>query len=366
MRPHLIALFAALVGCSNSADIAPVTEPDEPIELPETTTPAETLPAASMPEVESKRPDDIHRWVLLGIDGVDARVVDDMWARGKMRNLKRLCSEGVCSESSSAWASSPVIWTTVATGVVPEKHGIDRFVNETMDGRTPVGANDRKVGTIWDISSSVGYKTAQLGWWATWPAYEINGASFSARAGKDLAMKDRVKPASLQATFDAEFDQAMVGREERFDHCDHMGVNDAWVSHWTPKVVADDYDLVVAYMRCIDVVSHKYWGYWETSAFPKLAAADIEAHKDILPNNYEAADVMVGSVIDALPPDTNVIVLSDHGFEATPNFVIQVRLHTDKLLAELGYATVDDKGTAIPSQSQLVKWHTAPTWFRQI
>jgi predicted AlkP superfamily phosphohydrolase/phosphomutase len=112
-------------------------------------------------------------------------------------------------------------------------------------------------------------------------------------------------------------------------------------------------------------VSHKYWGYWETSAFPKLDPADIAQNKDILPNNYEAADQVLGHVLDVLPRDTNLIVMSDHGFHATPNFQIDVRLYTDKLLENLGYAVTNEAGDAIPAQSKMVKWHTAPTWYRQ-
>ncbi len=358
-------LVLALAGCSNTADVAPPPAVEPGAQAP-AEQPTEPAPAAAgtLPEASSARPDDINRWVLLGIDGIDPRVVDDMWSQGRMRNLRRLCDEGVCTKSSSAWASSPVIWTTVATGVVPEKHGIDRFVNETMEGRIPISANDRKVAAIWDVSSDAGLKTAQLGWWATWPAYDINGVNISARANKGASMADRVKPASLEALFDAELEQA-VANQDTFSRCENMAANDAWVSYWTPKLAADDYDLIVAYLRCIDVVSHRYWGYWDIASFPKLDPVDVAANKDVLPDNYEAADQALGALVAALPPDTNVIVLSDHGFLPTKQVQSKVRVYTDKLLAHMGYAALDEAGQAIPGESRVVLWNTAPAWFRQ-
>jgi predicted AlkP superfamily phosphohydrolase/phosphomutase len=359
--PLLSLVLAA--ACSDSSDVAPQPTPGEA--LPPAEQPAAATPVGEVPTFPSTRPADVHRWVILGMDGMDPRVVADMWARGGMKNLQKLCGEGVCLKSSAAWASSPVIWTTVATGLVPERHGIDRFVNETMSGRVPVGSKDRKTATLWDFASQAGYSTAVLGWLVTFPAYPLNGLNLSDRSAKLDSGTERLFPASFQPTFDAALPAAMAGRDDTFDHCEWMAENDAWVSFWTPKIVASGPDIVFSYLRCIDVVSHKYWGYWETSAFPKLDPADIAQNMDILPNNYEADDQVLGRVLEVLPPDTNLIVMSDHGFHATPNFQIDVRVYTDKLLEKLGYAITNEAGEAIPGQSKMVKWHTAPTWYRQ-
>lgn len=364
MRAVPLVLFVSfLVACSRSADQAPPAE--EPVA--DSQQDSQPLPgdSAGLPQLDSSRPDDIHPWVILGVDGLDPRVVHDMWSRGQLRNMQRLCDEGVCSESSSAWDSSPVIWTTVATGMVPEKHGIDRFVTDTPEGRVPIGAADRRTATLWEASSDAGYLTAQLGWWATWPADEIHGVSMSARAAKARSIEDRVTPAATQALFDSQRAQALEGQHERFEACGSMASNDAWVSYWTPQVVAEGYDLTMAYLRCVDVVSHRYWGYWDTTSFPDPDPAELAAYEHILPDNYEAADQALGRILEAMPVDTNLIVMSDHGFEAVTNLNIVLRLHTDALLATLGWAELDADGAVIPECTRVRVHNTAPTWFRQ-
>lgn len=316
-------------------------------------------------DFESERPEGINRWVVLGVDGMDPRVVQDMWGRGELQQLRALCDQGVCTETSSAWDSSPIIWTTVATGMTPEQHGIDRFVTETLDGRVPVGSSDRKVAALWDLSSQHHYKTALLGWWATWPSYALHGVTISARAAKDPDMPGRVWPEAMRARFDAQLQHSVAGWDETFPECGPMARNDAWVSWWTPQLLAEDYDLLLAYLRCIDGVSHPYWGYWDTEALPQLDPYDIARYEHILPANYRAVDAALARVVEALPWDTNLILLSDHGFEAVDRPQVLVRLDTDALLAHLGFAQLDSDGVAIPALSLAVTMPTSATWYRQ-
>jgi predicted AlkP superfamily phosphohydrolase/phosphomutase len=365
--PFAVLFVSTMTACARDADQAPPPElpgPDSASEAQPDSEPR-TSDSVGLPRLDSNRPDNIHHWLILGVDGLDPRVVHDMWSRGRMRNLHRLCEEGVCTKSASAWDSSPVIWTTVATGMVPEKHGIDRFVTETPAGRVPIGAADRRTATLWEASSDAGYLTAQLGWWATWPADEIHGVNMSARAAKARSLEDRVSPAAVQALFDDQRPQALEGQHERFVECGSMASNDAWVSYWTPKVVAEGYDLTMAYLRCVDVVSHRYWGTWDTASFPDQDPEELAAHAHILPDNYEAADIALGRILDVMPADTNLIVMSDHGFEAVKRFNITMRVHTDQLLAALGWAELDEDAELIPERSTVRVHNTAPSWFRQ-
>jgi len=318
----------------------------------------------ALPGLTSKRPDDVHPIVVLGVDGMDWRVVNDLWSAGKMPNLSLLCDEGFCTESSSKWSSSPMIWSTVATGVTPERHGIDAFVNETMEGRFPMSANDRKTAAIWNMTSLAGYKTAIFGWWASWPSEDIHGVVVSARAANDRTMDDRASPPAMQAMFDKNWAAALAGKD-RFVECGPMARNDSYSSWWTLEMLKEDYDVYFTYVRCIDGVSHPYWGYWDAGAFPNLSPEDIESKRHIIPTNYEVVDEFVGEVLASMPEDANLFLLSDHGFHSTKRMIVNVRCYTDQLLEAMGYAVLDEDQDAIPAQSKVIRWHSAPKWYRQ-
>src|SRR5436305_1782620 len=72
--------------------------------------------------------------LVIGIDGGEWRVIHQLWDEGKLPNLKALAGRGVTATLHTAYNSSPVIWTTIATGVVPEVHGITDFVVATPQG----------------------------------------------------------------------------------------------------------------------------------------------------------------------------------------------------------------------------------------
>src|SRR5271168_1081609 len=61
-------------------------------------------------------------FLVIGIDGGEWRVLRRMWRDGELPNLRRLAKEGTSATLQTAYNASPVIWTTIATGVTPEEH----------------------------------------------------------------------------------------------------------------------------------------------------------------------------------------------------------------------------------------------------
>ena len=74
-----------------------------------------------------------------------------------------------------------MIWTTIATGKSPEEHGIGHFVavDEATGEQLPATSDMRKVKALWNIASEKDKKVAVVGYWATWPPEEVNGAMVS-------------------------------------------------------------------------------------------------------------------------------------------------------------------------------------------
>jgi len=117
----------------------------------------------------------IHPFILFGVDGADWEVIEWMWEQDRLPHLKRLADRGVAAPLETFHHASPVIWTTVATGVMPDVHGITEFVVPTIKGDQPVSSSLRQVPALWNMVTATGGRVAVLGWWASWPVEEVNG-----------------------------------------------------------------------------------------------------------------------------------------------------------------------------------------------
>jgi predicted AlkP superfamily phosphohydrolase/phosphomutase len=69
------------------------------------------------------------RLVVLGLDGLSPLLVERMWEKGELPNLKRLAEQGSFRHLGTTTPGvSPVAWSTFQTGVNPGKHGIYDFL----------------------------------------------------------------------------------------------------------------------------------------------------------------------------------------------------------------------------------------------
>jgi Tfp pilus assembly protein PilF len=122
--------------------------------------------------------------IFIGLDGADWQLLDRYMSAGTMPNLKRLVAEGTSGTLDTLHpALSPLIWTTMMTGVDPLQHRILDFVRYRPGGETkePITSDERKVPAIWNMASWGGKKVAVFGLWATYPAEAVNGIMVSDR-----------------------------------------------------------------------------------------------------------------------------------------------------------------------------------------
>ena len=269
--------------------------------------------------------------IVIGIDGGEWKVIHRLWAEGKLPNLKALADRGTAASLRTAYNSSPVIWTTIATGVTPPVHGITDFVVATPQGDVPISSEVRKVPALWNMLSRAGRRVAVLGWWGSWPSEEVNGIVVSDRALLDLP--DRVSPTAYLPTFFS--DLRAADADPGLFHEDEPERRDRVVARTAEKLAQEGFDLVLVYFRSPDIVSHNHWKGFEPERFP--GSPELDASQGEVPRIYEAVDREIGRIVAAAPPDANVLVLSDHGFHAAQGEEIKVFFDMDALLARLGY-----------------------------
>ena len=146
-----------------------------------------------------------HRVRLLAIDGFD----EEAYAAAT-RAATLPAGGGIRAYFEPQDTSDPArAWTTIATGVPAEVHGVASIETRRVAGvqgtigteTSAVGRivrtatdllrltrpsitsrEERRAKTVWEVAAEAGLRTAVINWWATWPATANNGIVITDRA----------------------------------------------------------------------------------------------------------------------------------------------------------------------------------------
>ncbi len=141
---------------------------------------------------------------LVAVDGADIEFFDYLAGKGLLPNLSRLAKQGfTASLAPPQLHINPAVWTSVATGVCPHKHGVTAYSAQEIPGiglyvgnkvgfglydallsalpavglsrRSPLERRSVTYPHIWDIIALKGDLSGVVNWWGTWPANNFHG-----------------------------------------------------------------------------------------------------------------------------------------------------------------------------------------------
>src|SRR5437764_1672122 len=118
------------------------------------------------------------RVILLGLDGADWQLLDQYCADGTMANLAGLVRGGEKRALLTQHPPlSPLVWTTMITGVSPLEHRILDFTrfDPVTRVRESITSDERAIPAIWNMASARGQKLAVFGMSATDPPAQLIG-----------------------------------------------------------------------------------------------------------------------------------------------------------------------------------------------
>jgi Type I phosphodiesterase / nucleotide pyrophosphatase/Tetratricopeptide repeat len=308
-------------------------------------------PAVEASDVASRarRPAGTSAPVLwIGLDGLDFEILDRLVAEGRMPNWKRLAAEGYTTRITSfVPILSPVVWTTIATGVGPDAHRVLDFqeVDPKSGQKVPISGFSRAVPAVWNLASAAGKSVGVVGWWATHPAEEVRGFFVSDHASPILYEKLPLSGVAFPTSLAPGVSQVVArdGRVPEADLARFVDVPPAEISRAlssgqgmenpivalsrilsatrvyqrTARDLYDKHlpDLLALYIEGTDEIGHVF----APDTPPRMACVSDEAYSRF----HRAADVYYG-VIDqmlgqwmrrAQEDGGTLIVQSDHGFK---------------------------------------------------
>lgn len=118
--------------------------------------------------------------LIIAIDGFNWDILEPLINQNKLPNIQHVMQRGVYGEPSidiqHAEPCSTVIWATILTGKVPDKHKIKTLFyifNKKVVNFPP--SSVRKEDAIWSILTKYHRRAAFISFLNTWPAEKING-----------------------------------------------------------------------------------------------------------------------------------------------------------------------------------------------
>lgn len=275
--------------------------------------------------------------LLIGIDAFTWKILNPLIETGKLPNIKRLIDDGVYGKLESIEPMvSPALWTTIATGKVFEKHGINSFA-ETPPGFSdpiPVTSNLRKCKAIWNILTENGRKSIIIDYYVAYPPEKINGIMVSrlnyfperAKYRKDLQRKQKFPCMTFPSSVEKKVNR-IISNLDLFEGLDSpvSAFNDLKILESVSlNFVNNRWDFFALYTPVIDGTGHHHWRHMEPEKFrdPRWEVTEegIKKYGNLIKDLYLEVDSFIGQLLTSIGKDTITIIVSDHGMKATLEF----------------------------------------------
>ncbi len=279
------------------------------------------------------------RVAIFAIDGADWELLSELADDDRIPNLKAMNKNGTTGSVQTIQPTvSSLLWTTAATGMPPDRHGVIDFIDHARNG--PVDAFSRHAPALWDIASSFGRSTMVVNWWTAWPASASGGIVYDTPVVElpNALFPDDLAPRADKLAIPVDtvnYDQVRrflnIGNNEYLDAISKNAPGDPIVTFrnvlaksWSDHRVAinlyhdlaqrgDAPMLLMMEYDGTDAVNHLFAPYHP----PYREGISQEGYRKYWPavaNYYAEVDRMIGEWTTVLPPDTTVLIVSAHGF----------------------------------------------------
>ncbi|NVK03182.1 MAG: alkaline phosphatase family protein [Flavobacteriia bacterium] len=277
--------------------------------------------------------------LLVGWDAADWSIIQPLLSQGKLPALAEVIDNGFHGKLASLQPMlSPLLWTSIATGVRPHEHGVLNFVevDESNEIRAVRGSS-RRYPAFWEILKESGVNSNIIGWWPSHPAEDAGGISvsnFFTRSSDeqlDPLPIGSVYPASEEATMDelrvhvSEITARILA--PFFSDVEEISGSDSVVSGVariiaqtssihaaaTEAMAREDWDITAVYYDAIDHFKHLAMAYHPPQN-DSVSDDDFEKYNKVVVAGYRFHDMMLDRLLDLAGEDCHILLVSDHGF----------------------------------------------------
>lgn len=280
----------------------------------------------------------MRRVLVIGLDGATFQVLKPLASQGVMPSVARIMASGACGplRSTDPPYTGPG-WSTFMTGTNPGKHSHFDIMRRTSDfsGLEPVGYHTLAGTTLWDLADAAGLRTALINMPVSYPPPQLNGIVISG-ALTPPGTRSFTHPPGLRDELEREFgpyilDVSWAEYDERHREAMVTALEDMMNQHAQVFLWAlqrHPWDLAAVVMVTPDRIQH---GLWHLLGVDRPVPPAHRALHDRILRLYHRVDETVKALVEAAGPETNVLILSDHGFGP-----LTARVDLNNLLAQVG------------------------------
>src|SRR5215813_13764005 len=282
--------------------------------------------------------------VIIGLDGATFDIIQPLARAGRLPVLERLMREGTSAPlRSTILPNSFPGWASCTTGTSEGMHGVfSPFIkNESSYSVRAMSGRDIMTRPVWNILTEHGGRSIVVNVPTTYPPETINGLMVTGMLtpGRNSTF---TYPASLKDELLNEFPNYVIEPERIPDK--HARANEfrrtIEVRERALRFLMQqgEWDFLMVVFSVLDRAQHDYWSDMDPQ-HPRHDPNTPAEFRGFIHEVYQRLDSAVGSVLEQLPANTRVFVVSDHGF-CSELFEIRV----NELLASTGILTFKSPG----------------------
>ena len=282
------------------------------------------------------------RVVLLGLDGVDWKVLNKIRSTGRLPAFDSLVEEGTIGYLRTLEPTlSPLIWTSIATGRTPEHHGIKDFWASSLQVKSK---------RIWEIADDRDIPSGVMGYLVTWPPRKKTGflvpgwlAQGTETIPPQLSFLKELESAEKTGRQRSPLQIAQVAFQFLHHGASLSSLNKAAEITFSRRRRTIDARSVeiqsrllrlrlfsevfchemrrrklafgIFYDSAIDAIQHQFFKYFSPEFFEGLDSGELAEFRHAIPDAHAEADRAIGLLLECLGPDLELVVVSDHGAE---------------------------------------------------
>jgi predicted AlkP superfamily phosphohydrolase/phosphomutase len=232
-------------------------------------------------------------------------------------------------ESTVPPVTSPA-WPSFATGKNPGKHGVFDFIRATGGDFDLVNATSLRARTLWQILSDAGRTVGVINVPITYPPPPVNGFIISGMPTPPSALF--TYPADLLAPYSERLKPYRLGPSVQYKHGNETDFSEDLLDvierriEYALRLIADHpCEFLMVHFQATDIMQHALWKYVD-AAHPLYEPEAARRFGPALAKAYELIDGFIGQALERLPQDTDVLVMSDHGFGSL-HYVVNLNIY---------------------------------------
>lgn len=252
----------------------------------------------------------MRRLIIIGLDGVPYRLLEDLSEKDIMPNTRSIIENGVFRQMESTIPEvSSVAWSSIITGKNPAEHGIFGFTYfpEGTYRLSFPNFNDLKVVPFWKRDNN--RKSVIINVPATFPASKLNGVHISGFVALDLERSTyppSLVPKLRELDYRVDVDSSKAHKSIDLFLRDLDKTLQARIEAYRYLWDKENWNTFMIVFTGTDRLSHFLWDAYEDESHPY--------HSAFL-DHFRGIDRVIGEIANKLGGNDSMILLSDHGFE---------------------------------------------------